>query len=240
MPPWCRSKCRSAGVMVPRRSCSGVRDDVELGSRRGSTKGERSPRSLGSGPGRRVVSMACCAAAGTAAAPTAPAVPASTSRRVRPVCRGRDESADRSRCAMAEPPPLSAVCSQPARRAVWPRAAPLCAADSRPAPRAVPAQTDAALSTVIRGAPGRYGRGPAPACVVRRYYDALRSWGGPGGAGEPNRQSAPWNGGDCRRTSPPIVAFGSAGRPTNPARSLHRSTAQTPRQWGRRATVAPR
>ena len=29
-------------------------------------------------------------------------------------------------------------------------------------------------------------------------------------------------------TSPPTVAFGSAGRPTNPARSLHRSTAQTP------------
>ena len=40
--------------------------------------------SLGRGPGRRVVSMACCAAAGTAAAPTAPAAPASTSRRVRP------------------------------------------------------------------------------------------------------------------------------------------------------------
>ena len=28
---------------------------------------------------------------------------------------------------------------------------------------------------------------------------------------------------------PPIVAYGSAWRPTNPARSLHRSTAQTPR-----------
>ena len=32
----------------------------------------------------------------------------------------------------------------------------------------------------------------------------------------------------CESASPPIVAFGSAGRPTNPARSLHRSTAQTP------------
>ena len=30
------------------------------------------------------------------------------------------------------------------------------------------------------------------------------------------------------RAGPPIAAYGSAGRPTNPARSLHRATAQTP------------
>ena len=52
----------------------------------------------------------------------------------------------------------------------------------------------------------------------------------PGGAteaaaGEPATASAGRQPGEA---SPPIVAFGSAGRPTNPARSLHRSTAQTP------------
>ena len=34
--------------------------------------------------------------------------------------------------------------------------------------------------------------------------------------------------GATRGPGPPVVAFGSAGRPTNPATSLHRSTAQTP------------
>ena len=49
-------------MIVPRRSCSGVRDDVALGSRRGDTNGDRWSTSFGPRPGRRVVSTACCPA----------------------------------------------------------------------------------------------------------------------------------------------------------------------------------
>ena len=60
-----------------------------------------------------------------------------------------------------------------------------------------------------------------------RLYDVLAS-GDATGVEAPLRALLAGIPHDWHR-SPPIVAFGSAGRPTSPARSLHRSTAQTPR-----------
>ena len=57
MPAWWRSKWRSAGVMVPWRSWSGVREArPKRASRRIVTWGERSPRPLAGAPGTPVVS----------------------------------------------------------------------------------------------------------------------------------------------------------------------------------------
>ena len=49
-PAWCRSKCRSEGVIVLYKSCNGVRDDISDGFRAGCSNGDRLPSTLGPGP----------------------------------------------------------------------------------------------------------------------------------------------------------------------------------------------
>src|SRR5438876_8655775 len=90
-PAWWRSKCRSAGVTIPQKSCSGENETpcpLPLGIRRGRSNVERWPRPLVGWPGTLVGSGGAARAGAWASparrsvcAPSAPAAPASRARR---------------------------------------------------------------------------------------------------------------------------------------------------------------
>src|SRR5207249_4076781 len=85
-PAWWRSKCRSAGVTIPQKSCSGESEmpcPLPLGIRRGRSNVERWPRALVGWPGTLVGSGGAARAGAWASparrsvcAPSAPAAPA--------------------------------------------------------------------------------------------------------------------------------------------------------------------
>src|SRR5213592_4979647 len=91
-PAWWRSKCRSAGVTIPTRSCSGASElpwPLPTAMRRGRSKGERWPSSLRGAPGTLVGSGGTVGACpGTWAIParsraSAPSVPATLASKTR-------------------------------------------------------------------------------------------------------------------------------------------------------------